>query len=144
VFPDGDKVKNWDGGAISTDFLTSTDAAGTAFVHIYNNQVVASVAVGITIWVGKYCEADHNRVVSAGVAPDGRSYTFYGYGIGCLNGNPPGTNWDQTNSVHDNVSGFMDPSTLSRNDYLLQVGQFSNNQSLPAGSIQQSQDNSRN
>jgi len=62
------------GGGIICDGQTNDPRIATAFVDIYNNQVVATANYGIAIASGHDNQVYSNRIVSSGVLPNGKLY----------------------------------------------------------------------
>jgi len=141
------------GGIITDGNAANTAATATAFVNIYNNQVVSHANGAIGIAAGHDNQIYDNRVVSSGQLANGSWFVGYdGIGVidcACYN-QPPSVFFN--NSAHDNTVGYQfewsNPATptvfsppIIRQDYQLQdcAGGASgagslciNNASLPA------------
>ncbi len=68
--PDADWAYSWD---YSGGGLMLGDGAAPAFVRAVDNVVVGTGNYGIAVSAGHDIAFDHNRIVSAGVLPDGRA-----------------------------------------------------------------------
>jgi hypothetical protein len=100
-------INHYATGIVTDGRASDTAATATAFVKIYNNQVVAHAFAGISISAGHDNEVYSNRVVSTGQYDDGSWYVGYAgiFIMNCTCYNQPPTvffnNW-----AHDNVVGF--------------------------------------
>lgn len=143
----------WAGGMTMDGRATDTAATATAFVHIYNNQIVQHANFGIGLAAGHDVQAFNNRVVSSGQLADGT--WFFGdtgmYIVNCSCYNQPPTVYFN-NSAYNNTVGYQyeisypGSSTVFsppvvRQDYSLTdcaggpsgpTSQCTNNASLPA------------
>ena len=119
------------GGITMDGSAADTAATATAFVNIYNNQIVAHANFGIGLAAGHDEAAYGNRVVTSGQFSDGSWYDGYAgiYVLNCSCYNQP-ANVYFNNRAHDNTVGFQFeyayPSTptvfsppVVRSDYLL-------------------------
>ena len=114
VFPDDvNAVQLYAGGVVLDGDGTADPLLCTSFVQVHDNQFVGTEGGAVTMWRGYSEEAFNNRVVAAGLQPDGQFYHFPNCGLQIFNGNP-NTNWYLSFSIHDNVVGFMDPQTGRR------------------------------
>jgi Ricin-type beta-trefoil lectin domain/Bacterial Ig-like domain (group 2) len=99
----------YNGGGITTDGSTSdTVQTAAAFNNIYNNQVVATVNMGIEIGSGHDNAAYNNRVISSGLLPNGTRISSQNVGLTLYDdyGNiPRGTMYN--NSMYNNTAGWM-------------------------------------
>jgi hypothetical protein len=100
-------INHYATGIVTDGRASDTAATATAYVKIYNNQVVAHAFVGIAISAGHDNEVYSNRVVSSGQYDDGSWYVGY-TGIMIMNcwlyNQPPTVFFN--NWAHDNVVGF--------------------------------------
>jgi len=116
----------YSGGGIITDGK-NTDTAGTAtaWVDIYNNQVVMTANYGIATAAGHDNAAYRNRVVSAGKLSSGAIYpTNTAPGVYNWNAQQQASTTFYNNHVHDNYVGLLrrdktNPLQLVRNDWYL-------------------------
>ncbi len=97
----------YQGGGITMDGGgDETIANATAFIKIYNNQVVAKTGVGIAVENGHDIEAYGNRVVASGQLFDGSWYQPYTRSIDvwhCVCGGAAANFFN--NFAHDNLAG---------------------------------------
>lgn len=101
------------GGGIICDGQATDPKGATAFVDIYNNQVIATANYGIAIAAGHDNAIYNNKVVSSGVLADG---TFYAvdHAVGVYNWNANGQPSQVffNNTVRDNNPvGLIRPSS---------------------------------
>jgi Bacterial Ig-like domain (group 2)/Ricin-type beta-trefoil lectin domain-like len=100
---------NYNGGGITTDGSTSdTVQTAAAFNNIYNNQVVATVNMGIEIGSGHDNAAYNNRVISSGLLSNGTRISSQNVGLTLYDdyGNiPRGTMYN--NHMYNNTAGWM-------------------------------------
>ncbi len=102
-------VDSYNGGAFATDGSSGdTVATATAFNHVYNNQFIGTVNVGIQFSAGHDNDAYNNRVISSGLLPNGTKIPSQNVGLSLfdLYGNvAKGTMYN--NNMHDNTVGWM-------------------------------------
>ena len=116
VFP---RAKDYSGGGILLGDGSSPTAEDAAvFVKAYDNQVVSTTNYGIAISAGHDLSFYHNRIISSGLLPDGRSIPSQNAGAYIwdmhhdADRNPP-TFFN--NSGHDNLIGWAKGD--GRNDW---------------------------
>ena len=123
------------GGGIMLGDGSSSNVSGAAgFVKVYNNQVLDTTTVGITITAGHDSEFYNNRVISSGLLPNGTRVADQNVG---------GVVWDlyndiskgtyYNNSGHDNQIGWLGPDGGRRDWWLPDCasGKCTNNTTLP-------------
>jgi hypothetical protein len=135
-------VDSYNGGGFITDGGGSdTVQTASSFNNIYNNEVVGTVNQGVEIGSGHDNAAYNNRVISAGLLPNGTKIPAQNVGIMLYDiyGNiPKGTMYN--NNVYNNTVGWMcwrctwdafrnDEWFPNNNSY------YSTNQSIPANPI---------
>jgi hypothetical protein len=135
-------VDSYNGGGFITDGSGSDTAqTASAFNNFYNNQVVDTVNQGIEIGAGHDNAAYNNRIVSAGLLPNGTKISAQNVGIMLYDiyGNiAKGSMYN--NNVYNNTVGWMcwrctwdgyrnDEWFPTNNSY------YSTNQSIPANPI---------
>lgn len=127
----------YSGGGIITDGRADDSlATATAYVQIYNNQVVMTGNYGVAIAAGHDNQIYNNRVVSSGKLANGTLYAMmYANGANNANLQKQPTTVFKNNHVHDNVLGLLRPNKanqLTRSDWYLpgQNNQVENNQHL--------------
>ncbi len=110
AYPNDPKTDGYSGGGIITDGGTDTQDNATAYVHMYNNQVIDTANYGLAVANGHDNEIYNNRVISAGVLSDGTPIASQNVGIyisDIYGGNiTNGTFHD--NHAHDNTIGWVD------------------------------------
>jgi hypothetical protein len=113
AFPANPGQDSYTGGGIITDGTAAdTAATATAFVDIYNNQVVATSNYGLAIAAGHDNSIYNNRVISSGFLANGTFYpTTFGNGINNFNnyGQPATTMFNDI--AQNNVSGLIRKSS---------------------------------
>lgn len=116
AYPTRPTVDGYSGGGIITDGSTCTLADATAFVRIFNNQVVSTSNYGIAIYSGHDNEIYSNRVISSGYLPDGSYIAAQNVGIyvADMTDNRDCGTW-YNNHAHDNTIGWVNKK--SRYDY---------------------------
>ncbi len=102
-------VDSFNGGGISTDGGSfDTAQTATAFNSIYNNQVVATVNVGIEIGTGHDNVAHDNRVIASGLLPDGTHIPTQNVGITLYDVYGNASNGSMyNNTMYNNQVGWM-------------------------------------
>lgn len=104
------------GGIMLGDGIAPEGPAGDpAFVHAQDNVVLDTVNYGIAISAGHDCRVDRNRVLSAGVMPDGRPIAGQNVGIYIWDSHQVGRDRFANNTGRDNVIGWAHPRH-GRND----------------------------
>jgi hypothetical protein len=123
AYPANPGVDAYSGGGILVDGTAKDTAANTsAYINIYNNQVVSSANVGIAIAAGHNNNVYNNRVVSSGLISTGL-FVAGGNAIGMYNWNY----YNQANTVffanniYNNVVGLLRKTAgvVQRADYWL-------------------------
>jgi hypothetical protein len=102
-------VDSYNGGGFTTDGSASDTAqTASAFNNIYNNQFVDTVNLGIEIGTGHDNAAYNNRVISAGLLPNGTKIPAQNVGLtlydvygNILNGSM------YNNNMYSNTVGWM-------------------------------------
>jgi Bacterial Ig-like domain (group 2)/Ricin-type beta-trefoil lectin domain-like len=100
---------SYNGGGITTDGSSfDTVQSAAAFNNIYNNQVVATVNMGIEIGSGHDNAAYNNRVVSSGLLPNGTQIPSQNVGLSLYDvyGNMQNGSMYNDN-MYNNSSGWM-------------------------------------
>jgi Ricin-type beta-trefoil lectin domain-like/Bacterial Ig-like domain (group 2) len=102
-------VDGFNGGGFATDG-TSTDTVQNAssYINVYNNQVVDTVGVGIQFGSGHDNVATNNKVISAGLLPNGTKIPSQNVGLSIYDvyrNIPKGTFYN--NNMHGNTVGWM-------------------------------------
>jgi len=125
----------YSGGGIITDGAqNNTVDTATAFVNIYNNQIISTTNYGIAIAAGHDNAIHDNRIISAGVLPDGTPLAAQNVGTYVANGA------NQANSVYfndhsyNNTIGWFNPKDGNqRNDMYFpgDDGDYGRNTVLP-------------
>jgi parallel beta-helix repeat protein len=137
AYPADPGVDAYSGGGILVDG-TASDTAKTAsaYINIYNNQVVSTANVGIAISAGHNNTVYNNRVVSSGLISNG-TFVAGSSAIGMYNWNfyqQPATVFNN-NVMHDNVVGLLRKvsGALQRADFWLpgQTTSVNNNSFTP-------------
>ncbi len=116
-------------GIVTDGTASDTAATATAFVHIYDNQVVAHAGNSISIAAGHDNEVYSNRIVSSGQYPNGTWYVGYtGVSVqDCTCYNQPSSvyfnNWAKKNVSGDqfeqpNGQGQFEPPAVTSDYYL--------------------------
>jgi hypothetical protein len=102
-------VDAYNGGGIATDGTGSdTVANSSSYINIYNNQIVDTVNVGIQLGNGHNNAAYGNRVISAGLLPNGSKIPAQNVGLSIYDvyGNAAnGSYYD--NTMTGNTVGWM-------------------------------------
>jgi hypothetical protein len=123
AYPTDPGVDAYSGGGILVDGSANDTAASTsAYINIYNNQVVSTANVGIAIAAGHNNSVYSNRVISSGIIANG-TFVAGSSAIGMYNWNY----YEQSaavfnnNNIHDNVVGLLRKvsGVLQRADYWL-------------------------
>jgi hypothetical protein len=109
AFPANPGPDSYSGGGIITDGTAAdTAATATAFVNVYNNQVVATANYGISIAAGHNINMYNNTIVSNGHLANGTFYPMtYGNGVNNYNnyGQPATTMFADITS--NNTAGLI-------------------------------------
>jgi hypothetical protein len=137
-------VDSYNGGGFATDGSSSDTAqTASAFNHIYNNQIVGTVNVGIEIGTGHDNAAYNNRVVSAGLLPNGTKILAQNVGLSLYDVYGNAANGSlYNNNMYDNAVGWMCWAARCaydgyRNDewFPLNNSYYSTNQTISANPI---------
>jgi uncharacterized protein (DUF2141 family) len=133
-----DSTYNYDwsfsgGGIMLGDGVGSSAATDPAFVKAYNNTIVSTTNYGIALSAGHDLEAYNNRVLSAGVLPDGRKIANQNVGIYVWDSYGAGPSHFFKDITHDNLSGWVQGS--GRNDWWSPTGSTVNNNTHWSGTI---------
>ncbi|HYO10469.1 MAG TPA: SdrD B-like domain-containing protein [Tepidisphaeraceae bacterium] len=121
------------GGIMLGDGVGSTPEQDPAFVKAFGNTVVSTTNYGIALSAGHDLEAYGNRVLSAGVLPDGRAITAQNVGIYVWDSYKAGAAHFFNNTAHDNVSGWVQGT--KRNDWWSPVSGAMFNNTHWAGTV---------
>ncbi len=135
-------VDSYNGGGFITDGSAGDTAqTASAFNNIYNNQIVGTVNEGVEIGTGHDNAAYGNRVISAGLLPNGTKIPAQNAGLMLYDiyGNI-GRGTMYNNNVYNNTVGWMCWRCTwdgFRNDewFPLNNSYYSTNQSIPANPI---------
>jgi hypothetical protein len=103
------------GGIMLGDGVGSSSSSDPAFVKAYDNTVISTTNYGIALSAGHDLEAYNNRVISAGVLPDGRKIQNQNVGIYVWDSYSAGSSHFYNDTAHDNVAGWVQGS--GRNDW---------------------------
>ncbi|MGB7161364.1 MAG: fibronectin type III domain-containing protein [Tepidisphaeraceae bacterium] len=103
------------GGILLGDGVGSDTTADPAYVQAYGNTIVSTTNFGIAIAAGHDMEFYDNRIVSAGVLPDGRAITAQNVGAYIWDAYGAGATHFYDNYAHDNLIGWVKGS--GRNDW---------------------------
>jgi hypothetical protein len=109
AYPYQPAVDAYNGGGFSTDGSGSdTVEVSSSHINIYNNQVVDTVNVGIEIGTGHDNAAYNNRVISAGVLPNGTHIPSQNGGLSLYDvyGNVANGSM-YNNTMYSNTIGWM-------------------------------------
>jgi hypothetical protein len=96
------------GGGIVTDGNDDTVQTASAFLNIYNNQIVGTVNVGIEFSTGHDNTAYNNRIISSGLLPNGIHISAQNVGLSLFDvyGNiQRGSMYN--NNMYNNTVGWM-------------------------------------
>jgi hypothetical protein len=137
-------VDSYNGGGFTTDGSAS-DTAQTAssFNNIYNNQFIDTVNIGIEIGTGHDNAAYNNRVISAGLLPNGTKIPSQNVGLSLYDvyGNIPNGSM-YNNNMYNNTVGWMCWAARCawdgyRNDewFPINGSYYGTNQSIPTNPI---------
>ena len=102
-------VDSYNGGGFTTDGSASdTVQTASAFNNIYNNQFVDTVNMGIEIGTGHDNAAYNNRVISAGLLPNGSKIPAQNVGLALYDiyGNIANGSM-YNNNMYNNTAGWM-------------------------------------
>jgi hypothetical protein len=124
AFPADPGPDHYSGGGIITDGTAKdTLATATAFVQMFNNQVVATANYGLSIASGHDNSIYNNRVVSSGFTTNGAFYAMpFGNGLNNYNNYGQPANILFNNIAYNNVSGLIRKNSagaLMRSDWYL-------------------------
>ena len=105
------------GGIMLGDGVAKNSPGGDpAFVEAFENQVLDTTNYGIAISAGHDCVFHHNRIVSAGLLPDGTKIAGQNVGAYVWDSYKAGKDRFHNNGGHDNVIGWKDKAGV-RNDW---------------------------
>ena len=136
AYPNNPQTDSYSGGGIITDGNIDTQDNTTAYVHMYNNQVIDTANYGLAVSNGHDNEIYNNRVISAGVLPDGTSIASQNVGIyiADIYGGNVANGTFHDNHAHDNTVGWVNPKDGNqRNDMYFPVdgSDYGRNTALP-------------
>jgi hypothetical protein len=104
----GPGVKYTGGGIITDGTAADTLTTATAYVDMYNNQVVATANYGLSLASGHDNTANNNRVVSSGYLTNGSFYpTTFGNGLNNYNNYNQPANIIFNNVMNNNYVGLI-------------------------------------
>jgi hypothetical protein len=117
-YPANPALGSFSGGGIITDGAPTTLAEATAYVKVYNNQVLATSNYGIAIASGHDNEMYNNKVVGSGYLAD---KTFIkAQNVGAYVWNLHASTFYSNNKMYNNVVGWnhinKNTGTIERND----------------------------
>jgi hypothetical protein len=137
-YPADPVTDDFTGGGIITDGPAQVADNATAYLYVYNNQVIRTTNYGIGISAGHHNEFANNRVIASGHLSDGRWVNAQNIGAYIYNiYNAPAAAFTY-NSMHDNEIGWQARNSfgkIARNDLWLpgcETGECENNTPLPA------------
>ena len=105
------------GGIMLGDGVAKDSPAGDpAFVEAFDNQVLDTTNYGIAISAGHDCTIYRNRIVSAGLLPDGTKIAAQNVGAYVWDSYKAGSERFYNNGGRDNVIGWKDKAGV-RNDW---------------------------
>jgi hypothetical protein len=104
------------GGIMLGDGVAKEGADGdSSYVHAFENQVLDTVNYGIAISAGHDCRMYRNRIVSAGVLPDGKKIAAQNVGAYVWDSYKAGQDHFFNNGGSENVIGWVKGAV--RNDW---------------------------
>jgi hypothetical protein len=121
------------GGIMLGDGVAKSDAAGDpAFVEAFDNQVLDTTNYGIAISAGHDCTIYRNRIVSAGVLPDGTRIAAQNVGAYVWDSYKAGKDRFYNNGGHDNVIGWKDKTGVRNDWWRPHAATWDNNEHWPS------------
>ena len=132
AYPADPLAKGYSGGGIMLgDGVGKTADDDSHFVEAFANQVIDTSNYGIAISAGHDCTMYYNRIVSAGVLPDGTKIPAQNVGAYVWDSYKAGKQHFFNNRGHDNVIGWVNKD--GRNDWWRPgAAAWENNQNWPA------------
>jgi hypothetical protein len=105
------------GGILLADGVSKDGPAGDpGFVEAFDNQVLDTTNYGIAVSAGHDCAIYRNRIVSAGLLPDGKTIAAQNVGAYIWDSYKAGKDRFHNNTGRDNLVGWKDKSGV-RNDW---------------------------
>ena len=138
AYSNNPKLDSYSGGGIITDGNIDTKSNATAYVKIYNNQVISTTNYGIAFSNGHDNAAYNNRIISCGCLADGSSIVGQNVGayvVDTYNGNlANGTFYND--HMYNNVIAWVNNKegwNHNRNDMYFSVtgSDYGRNTALP-------------
>ncbi|SFH04490.1 right-handed parallel beta-helix repeat-containing protein [Pontibacter chinhatensis] len=114
AFPYPLHLTKYTGGGIITDSPGTDSLEATAYVKVYENQLVGLGNYCLGIAGGNHIEMHHNRAVVAAAFPDGKPYHFWTSGIWAKDYYKMGNTFN--NSMHHNTLAVMGKNRTWRNE----------------------------
>jgi hypothetical protein len=119
------------GGILLGDGKAKNAADATAYVKAYDNQVVSTTNYGMAIASGHDIEFYDNRIVSAGVLPDGTPIAQQNVGAYVWNAYKASRRTFFNDGGHDNAIGWIKSGTTRNDWYVPNASEWTNNSPLP-------------
>ena len=140
AYPDDPTVDSYSGGGIITDGYHDTLQDATAYVDVYNNQVVSTTNYGIAFATGHDNLAYGNYILSSGLLPNGQRIA--GQNVGMYVSDIYGVNVANGTMFNDHFTGntvgwanYNDPSNGNQNGAYFSIpgtsNDYANNTFLP-------------
>ena len=121
------------GGILLADGIAKDNASGDpAFVEAFDNQILDTVNYGIAVSAGHDCSVYRNRIVSAGVLPDGRRIAAQNVGAYVWDSYKAGETRFYNNTGRDNLIGWKDKSGKRNDWWKPHAAAWENNESWPS------------
>ncbi len=114
AFPYPLHLPEYSGGGIITDSPGTDSLEATAYVKVYENQLVGLGNYCLGIAGGNHIEMHHNRAVVAAEFPDGKPYHFWTSGIWAKDYYKMGNTFN--NSMHHNSLAVLGKNRSWRNE----------------------------
>lgn len=124
AYPSPDNRERYTGSGITVEG-TGADTPETVSQHvqIFRNQVVSTCNAGINVNDGHHVRVSQNRIISAGLLPDGTPSTLFWGGCSVWNGSHHDETLFHDVSMMDNVLGYRRPGMHvplpDRQDYVV-------------------------
>ncbi|TPE43113.1 glycosyl hydrolase [Pontibacter mangrovi] len=114
AFPNPLHLTEYSGGGILTDSPGTDSLEATAYVKVYENQLVGLGNYCLGIAGGNHIEMHHNQAVVAAQFPDGEPYHFWTSGIWAKDYYKTGNTFN--NSMHHNTLAVLGRNRDWRNE----------------------------
>ena len=134
AYPVDPTTEEYSGGGIMLGDGVAQDGAegDPAFVEAFDNQVLDTVNYGIAISAGHDCAIYRNRILSAGLLPDGRTIAAQNVGAYVWDSYKAGEKRFYNNTGRDNLIGWKDRKG-NRNDWWRpDAAAWENNENWPS------------